>query len=40
MNMKLAKILEDKESDWDRRGKNGGKERMREMERLPVENKK
>lgn len=38
--MKLAKILEDKQSHWERRGKNGGKERMGEMERLPVENRK
>lgn len=40
INMKLMKIFEDKESDWERRAGNGGKERMGEMERLAVENKK
>lgn len=34
------KTTEDKERDWERRGENGGKEMMEEMERLPVENRK
>lgn len=40
MNTKFVKIFEDKENDWERRGENGGKERMGEMGRLPVENRK
>lgn len=40
MNVKLVKISEDEESEWERRGENGGQEMMGEMERLPVENRK
>lgn len=40
MNVKLVKISKDKESDWERKRENGGKEMMGEMERLPVEKRK
>lgn len=40
MNVKLVKIFEDKERDWEKRGKNGRKERMGKMEALPAENRK
>lgn len=38
-NGKLVKIFEDKVG-WEGRGENGRKERMEEMERIVVENRK
>lgn len=38
LNGKLVKMFEEKESRLG--GENGGKERMGEMERIPVENRK